>query len=361
MSSDVRSPRKPPAPGESFKPGEVFRGIGAFVPERVAASTMLSMTAKLCYGHLARRAGQHARCWPSVRDIARHIGVEPRQATRALRELAEATLIRPISRKDATGRQTSNEYEFIWGPVLQGEGAISDILPGAISGGGRVSDVTPPGMTAKTPHELSKRNHHQASTQERSSEPNTTSPRSQNSDFDDDDPDVAKYASPKDELKALVIKAGSCLRVADLDSIEALLACRGIPWDAFVAEARGHSWNRITNSIGFLKSLAKKFSSKTQFAGAPVTAAEVEARDYKCPKCFSSTPGRGIRLEGNNIVPCDCTSPEFLAEVIECCARKTSSAVAADSPGGTGGVAGDLEVTGQGGGRNEHGPRWARG
>jgi hypothetical protein len=76
---------KPPAPNETFVPRKVFCGIGALVPERVAASNILSMTAKVCYGHLVRRAGKNARCWPSYRDIAKSIGVGERQAMRALR------------------------------------------------------------------------------------------------------------------------------------------------------------------------------------------------------------------------------------------------------------------------------------
>src|SRR5438876_573815 len=51
--------RKPPALGDPFNPKAVFAGIGAFIPERVAASVVLSMTAKLCYGHLLRRAGSN--------------------------------------------------------------------------------------------------------------------------------------------------------------------------------------------------------------------------------------------------------------------------------------------------------------
>jgi Helix-turn-helix domain len=314
MSGDAaRPPRKVPAPGERFKPREVFGGIGAFVPEKVAASTMMSMTAKLCYGHLVRRAGQNDRCWPSIRDIAKHIGVEPRQTMRALRELAEAKLIRTISRKNATGRQTSNEYEFIWGPILQGEGDTSDTLTLATSDGGRVSDVTPTGLTAKTPLEVSKRNHHQGSTQERSSEQGTDSLPSQNSERDDDDSEPTKYASARDELKALATKAGASLRVADIDSIEALLACGGVTWDAFVEEARQHSWSRITNPVGFLKSLARKFRARTRLASAPVTADEWEARNYRCQVCDSRTPGEGALLVNGALVPCSCANCEWIA------------------------------------------------
>jgi hypothetical protein len=338
-------PRELPTAGEPFKPWEVFRGIGVFIPEKAAASTVLSMTAKVCYGHLCRRAGKNNRCWPSHRDIAKSIGVGERQAVRALKELAEANLIRPIPRVDPTGRQTSNEYEFIWGPILQGEGDRSDTLPHAKSDRGRVTDPIPTGVSGMTPLEVSKRNHHQGSTQKGSIaraksrlrscwESEATSPLpSLNLRSDDDDSNPTKYAAAKDELKAIVSKAGQPLRVSDLDSIEALLAGAGVTWDAFVAEARRHSWSRVTNPIGFLKSLAKSFRAKTQLASAPLTAAEAEERDYQCPKCFSRIRGEGVRLEGTKTVPCECASPEYVRKMIE---RKVMAAPEIDPHGETG-------------------------
>jgi hypothetical protein len=146
MSGDAeRPPQKLPAPNETFIPRNVFRGVGALVPERVSASTMLSMTAKVCYGHLVRRAGKNATCWPSYRDISKSIGVGERQAIRAMKELVEVNLIRPTARRDKTARQTSNEYEFIWGPTLQGEGVIYVTLPPDKSDTVGMTDMTPTG------------------------------------------------------------------------------------------------------------------------------------------------------------------------------------------------------------------------
>src|SRR5665811_2313820 len=99
MPRDAERPaQKQPAPNQPFAPRNAFRGIGVFVPESVAASTRLSRTAKLCYGHLVRRAGKKTQCWPSYRDIANSIGVGERQAMRALKELTTANLIRPTPR-----------------------------------------------------------------------------------------------------------------------------------------------------------------------------------------------------------------------------------------------------------------------
>ena len=106
--------------GEQFNPRNMFGGL--FIPGALAASTLISSTGKLAYGHLVRRAGDNGSCWPSAGDVAKHIGVGERAAQRALRELQrfDPPLIRAIFRKDKNGRQTSNEYVFIWGPILEG-------------------------------------------------------------------------------------------------------------------------------------------------------------------------------------------------------------------------------------------------
>jgi hypothetical protein len=325
MFRDVEgAPQKLPSPNEPFLPRDVFRGIGALVPERIAASTRLSMTAKVCYGHLVRRAGKNARCWPSYRDIARSIGIGERHAMRALKELNEVNLIKPIARRDKTTRQTSNEYEFIWGPILQGEGDKYDTLPPDKSAAARVTDMTPTGVTDMTPLELSQRNHHQVknikgkkpwseSNPKGCSAPALNGSPSQNPASDDDSKGTA-YASAKDELKAIYQdKYGTAIRVNDLDSIESALGAAGATWEAFVAEVREHAWDRITNPVGFLKHFAKNFRLKTQAASAPVTADEAAVRDYKCSKCFSKTPGEGLRWEAGKALPCECANPEYVA------------------------------------------------
>ncbi len=106
--------------GEKFNPRNTF--LGVFIPEALAASTVISSTGKLAYGHLVRRAGDNGRCWPSARDVAKYIGVRERAAQRALKELqrGDPPLIRATFRTDEHGRQTSNEFCFIWGPILEG-------------------------------------------------------------------------------------------------------------------------------------------------------------------------------------------------------------------------------------------------
>ena len=52
-----------------------------------------------------------------------------------------------------------------------------------------------------------------------------------------------------------------------------------------------------------------------RFAGfaSGFTAAEAAARDYKCLRCFSRTPGESaVPSQGGKLVPCECASPEYI-------------------------------------------------
>ena len=327
MSGDPASaPRKAPAPGEPFNPREISGsfGFGIFIPEKIAASTALSPTTKNCYGHLLRRAGKNNRCWPSHRDIAKHIGVGRRQVMRSLKELVGAELIRPITRTDASGRQTSNEYEFIWGPILQGEGDTSDTLPGAKSDRGTVTRATPTMVSGMTPLEVKKINHHLGRNKQRSvgqvastvqdySVPESDHLSSQK--VDDAEPVSAEYASGKEELKAIYLaKTGVHFSVVDLDAIEVMLFCAGVTWEVFVADVRRHSWDKIKNPVGFLKNRAKKFRALTQVSRAPVTAAQAAEKDYRCPVCASTVRGEGAVIGADGKWwACRCASPEWVA------------------------------------------------
>ena len=95
--------------------------LGIQIPEALAASRDVSSTAKLVYGHLRRRAEKNGFAWPSYKDIAKHIGVGSwRAAQRAVVELQSThpPLIQVTARHDS-GRQTSNMFSFIWGPLLE--------------------------------------------------------------------------------------------------------------------------------------------------------------------------------------------------------------------------------------------------
>jgi hypothetical protein len=174
-----------------------------------------------------------------------------------------------------------------------------------------------------TPLEVKKINHHQGRDIQRSSVEVESAvhghsrpgpDRLFSKKVDDDEPTSSEYASGKDELKAIYLaKTGESFPVADLDAIEATLVGVGITWDAFVADIRGHAWDRITSPIGFLKNRAKKFRALTRATSRPVTAAEAAIKNYRCPLCSSTVPGEGARRIDGKTVPCSCASPEYVA------------------------------------------------
>jgi len=148
----------------------------------------------------------------------------------------------------------------------------------------------------------------------RSGAPPAAAASSQKSDDTDENPGVA-YASPEDELKAIYLgKAGEPITIALLDAIRLNLEMKGVSPSDFVAEVRKHAVNEWRNPAGFLRDLSKRFRAKTRAAAGPVTAAEAVARDYRCHKCFSKTPGEGaIRTVDGQWEPCACASPEWIA------------------------------------------------
>jgi hypothetical protein len=244
---------------------------------------------------------------------------------RAIRESMKAQLIRPRSRTAETGRQTSNAYEFMWGPILQGEGDTSDTLPSVDSLRGRVTHSTPTGVSETTPLEVKNINHHQvrktkgssapaASTVHQYCVPEPDRPSSQKVDVVE--PPGAEYASSKEELKAIYLaKTGERFPVAELDAIESMLVASGITWEAFVGDVRGHARGRITSPEGFLKNRAKKFRGLTQVSRPPVTAAEAADKGYRRQFCASPERGKGVLLVGGKEVPCSCASEEYVAHL----------------------------------------------
>ena len=151
--------------GQPFNPRRVF--VGIYLPEAIAAWKEISPTSKLAYGHLFRRAGNSGKCFPSHRDISDHVGVSERQVARSLKELVRVGLIRVVACHDKSGRQTTNEYEFLWHHVLDGSVRMGEgdknvtLADGHKSAGkrvteasrGRVTHTAPSGMTNPSPHE----------------------------------------------------------------------------------------------------------------------------------------------------------------------------------------------------------------
>ena len=132
---------------------------------------------------------------------------------------------------------------------------------------------------------------------------------------DDEEKPQEVYASPEDELKAIYqTKAGTPITIEVLRAIRETLELTGVGMGEFVSALKeSHIRNEWRNPAGFLRDFAKRFRSKTRVAARPVTAAEAESRDYKCPLCHSTTPGEGIVSIDGKWVPCKCASPEYIA------------------------------------------------
>jgi hypothetical protein len=120
--------------GQPFNPFKLFTGI--FIPEGLVRAKAISPGAKLAYGRLARYAGQKGQCYPAVDTLAAEIGVGSRQTQRYIGELEREKLIRRVSRfSERDNAQSSNFFEFLWHPLLEG---VSD------RSGEGVTDVSSP-------------------------------------------------------------------------------------------------------------------------------------------------------------------------------------------------------------------------
>jgi hypothetical protein len=152
-------------------------------------------------------------------------------------------------------------------------------------------------------------------TTERSSAPPAAATSSQKGDDADENPGGG-YASPQDELKAIYqAKTREPITTELLHAIRVNLELSGVSVGDFVVEVRKHTHNKWRNPAGFLRDLSKRFRAKTRAAAGPTTAAEAEAKNYRCPICGSTVRGEGGVPDGNGaFVPCACASPDWIAE-----------------------------------------------
>lgn len=105
-----------PNPGDVYNPWRLF--VGCFIPNAILRSTELSSTAKLSFGKLCQYAGQNGQAYPSYKTLATDVGVERRQAIRAVKELTNFGLVKPVGRMKDDGGFTSNIYVFIWHQIF---------------------------------------------------------------------------------------------------------------------------------------------------------------------------------------------------------------------------------------------------
>lgn len=146
-----------PAPGDVFNPYRMF--TGCYIPNALCLCRDLSARAKLVYGRLCQYAGEKGQAYPTYRALAWEVGVERRQAMRAIQELEAFGLIRAVKQYRKDGGRRSNVYVFLWHEIFDsnpaaplvstdGEteprgGAISGTLPGSRRNDQRVPDKAP--------------------------------------------------------------------------------------------------------------------------------------------------------------------------------------------------------------------------
>jgi hypothetical protein len=112
--------------GDRFNPWRRFRGV--MIPDPVLAFD-ISLGAKVCYGVLARYAGEDGECFPTMQTIGGRIGVSDRQAKTYVAELVRNGF---ISRARG-GRGRPNRYSFLWHPSFDSvDGKDSSRVKGSI-------------------------------------------------------------------------------------------------------------------------------------------------------------------------------------------------------------------------------------
>lgn len=174
-------------PGQPFNPYRRF--VGSLVPDAIMKSGDLSATAKLCYGRLARYAGEDGRCFPSMQTLAKELRVTERAARNNVRQLERAGLLRRRSQPGKT-----NWFEFLWDPRLESSLRRNDgTSKGRNNHSGQVGTNVPP----KREKEKSRRQENQFLI-------NPSKSVRVHPLGNDGTEEALKYASERDELIALI-------------------------------------------------------------------------------------------------------------------------------------------------------------
>ncbi len=131
-----------PKIGDRFNPGEMFGGI--FIVNPILAYRGLSSGAKLIWGRMHRFGQRKGEIFPSVKTVARDVGMGEKQARHYIHELVEK---RFMESKGDPGH--SNDYYFLWHAAFEGDTGtpVKKSRPLPISGvpiSGGVDAETPP-------------------------------------------------------------------------------------------------------------------------------------------------------------------------------------------------------------------------
>jgi hypothetical protein len=101
----------PSQPGRPMNPWRAYSIL--IIPSALGEAEWLTHGAKMTYGALCSFAGRDGVCWASMKEIARKIGVEWKQARRYIHELQHVLLIAVQEREGYRSK-----YIFLEHPVL---------------------------------------------------------------------------------------------------------------------------------------------------------------------------------------------------------------------------------------------------
>jgi len=292
----------------------------------------------MVYGRLCRYAGEGGNAHRSIDALAFEVGVGETQARQYLRELERARFITSETRTNDEGRQTSNQYFFLWHEAF--EGSIGDARKKPI-----------PGVRKTEPEE----NHHQESQKEERQEnprqdsgrqtvantpqypqgpDETPKPIPLNADDENPQAPSAKrtaFDDPRQEFKARVSERHL---EADTDYVlECLsreLSGKNLSLKDFLDfDTKCTTSPRIVkNPAGYYRDLARRLNARLETAAfeerlrlndqinAFLAVPEPEkSNEPKCPVCHE-VEGKGIVFSSDraSLEPCTCATPEFAAE-----------------------------------------------
>jgi hypothetical protein len=243
--------------GEFYNPWRLF--IGCVIPNAISRSTELSSTAKLVFGKLCQYAGQNGQAYPSYKTLAGDVGVERRQAIRAVKKLVDYGLIKPVGRRKGDGGFTSNIYAFLWHQLFSDDDPMDPSDKKDTRGG--VTNVTTP-QCHKRHHLVSTMTPKENHTRESNSEKTTT-----------------------EEIRLLL--SGTPLSKISDKELNILLKRHGCERVKLVADITSETWRRerkeIRNPGGYLQALCESLVVPEWYEPPHVRAAKSEAAaERKC-------------------------------------------------------------------------------
>jgi hypothetical protein len=352
--------------GHRFNPYRLFNGI--FIPEGVAKYRGISLGAKMIYGRLCRYAGENGEAHPSMEVLSGEIGIGETQARQYLRELMREGFIGCEARADETGRQTSNQYFFLWHEAFDGEIGDTRKKPQ-----GRVRKTEPPTLRISEPWRVRKtepeENHHQESPKKESQEKKTRDDSGQQivSDTpqdpqkpeegpkplplkaDDENPKTQSakrpaFEDPRQEFKARVSERHPGTEPEYvLECFSPELSGNNLSLGEFLDfDAKCTTNPRgVKNPAGYYRDLARRLNAHLEAAAfeerrnlndrmnAFLTVTEPEKpKGPKCPIC-REPEGKGIvfSTDKKGFEPCSCATPEFAADFREKEAARRNNAI----------------------------------